>query len=154
MRKNINNFNAELVPLNCHFNMYYKAFLVTTKVDMRVFDALTGKLIKVFTNLSDEKLPCEMTDICLGSRERKMIVSDNGGLVRIMNVNNGECMQKLVKLKELKDRQNGIGKFGNIRDTISKRVVEDKQLKTEESAKHKHLTDIKSAKSIDTSSYV
>lgn len=92
MRKNINNFNAELVPLSCHFNMYYKAFLVSTKVDMRVFDALTGKLIKVFTNLSDEKMPCEMTDMCLGARERKMIVSDNGGLVRILNVNNGECM--------------------------------------------------------------
>ena len=71
---------------------------------MRVFDALTGRLIKVFTNLNDDQMSGELTNFCLGSRERKMLVVDNIGLCRLLNVNNGELIQKVVKVKHLKDR--------------------------------------------------
>lgn len=71
---------------------------------MRIYDALTGKLTKVFTSLSDEMVNLEFTDFCLGSRERKMIVVDNVGLCKVLNVNNGELIQKLVKMKDLKLR--------------------------------------------------
>lgn len=91
-RKNMKDFSAEISPITCSLNMYYKVFLVTTKVDMRVYDALTGRLVKVFTNLSDDRMPCEITDMCIGSRERKMLVSDNGGLLRVLNVNNSCCI--------------------------------------------------------------
>lgn len=104
-RKNMKDFSAEINPLTCSLNMYYKVFLVTTKVDMRVYDALTGKLVKVFTNLSDERMPCEITDMCIGSRERKMLVCDNGGLLRTLNVNNSCCIQKVVRAKDLESRQ-------------------------------------------------
>lgn len=97
-------FSAEIIPLTCSLNMYYKVFLVTTKVDMRVYDALTGKLVKVFTNLSDDRMHCEITDMCIGSRERKMFVCDNGGLLRTLNVNNSCCIQKIVRTKDLEVR--------------------------------------------------
>ena len=76
---------------------------------MRVFDALTGKLIKVFTNLADDQSAGEMTGFCMGARERKMIVIDNLGLCRILNVNNGELIQKVVKMKNLKERAEDLG---------------------------------------------
>lgn len=75
---------------------------------MRIYDALTGKLVKVFTSLNDEMINLEFTNFCTGSRERKMILSDNLGLCRIVNVNNGELIQKIVKMKDLKIRAKDI----------------------------------------------
>lgn len=71
---------------------------------MRIYDALTGKLIKVFTSLNDEMINLEFTNFCIGARERKMILVDNIGLCKILNVNNGELIQKIVKMKDLKLR--------------------------------------------------
>jgi len=73
-------------------------------MDFRIFDALTGRLIKVFNNLVDEKSAGDLTSFVIGSRERKVIVGDDVGLCRIYNVNSGELIEKIVKPKHLKDR--------------------------------------------------
>ena len=104
MRKNIKDFNDELMPLACEFNLYYKTFVVMTKIDFRVYDALTGRLVKVITSLNDEKTSSDLKDFTIGSRERKAIVADNMGLLRVYNINSGELIEKVVKQKNLKER--------------------------------------------------
>lgn len=75
-----------------------------TKLDFRVYDALTGKLLKVCNNVVEEKMPADLTHFVIGSRERKAVVTDNAGLCRVFHVNSGELISKIVRPHDLKER--------------------------------------------------
>jgi len=62
---------------------------------LRIYDALTGKLKKVFNDLHDEKIIVDLTTFCFGANERKFYIADNGGFIRVYNMKNGEFMKKV-----------------------------------------------------------
>lgn len=104
MRKNLETFNEEICPLHVDFNYYYKVFYVLTKIDIRLYDAFTGKLLKVYTELHDELAPnSELTAYAIGDKERKFYIADNAGMVRMYNCNNGEIIHKIISMTNLKD---------------------------------------------------
>ncbi len=41
----------EIYPLHIDFNTYFSSFIVLSKLDIRLYDALSGKLKKVFNIL-------------------------------------------------------------------------------------------------------
>lgn len=129
MRKNLETFNEELYALHVEFNSYYKTFSVLTKIDLRIYDAFTGKLIKVFNDLFDDRVQGELTCFVMGDRLRKFYIADNVGLIRKYNSNNGEIIQKIVSLNQLKEMQaavnnvpQGFGGFSSQQNTnVNKR---------------------------------
>jgi len=46
----------DVIPLSVEFNLYYNSFIVLTKMDIRLYDAMSGKMRKVFNELYDEKM--------------------------------------------------------------------------------------------------
>jgi hypothetical protein len=62
---------------------------------------LTGKLIKVFNDLHDEKIIVDLTNFCFGANERKFFIADNAGLIRVYNMKNGEFMKKVNNTNEM-----------------------------------------------------
>jgi WD40 repeat protein len=103
MRKNLKSFNEELNPIKACFNFYLKTVMIQTKIDIRVYDAYSGKLVKVFNDLQDEKIQGDLTQMILDSRQRKIIIGDNVGLIRQYNANNGEAISKVVQFKDLRE---------------------------------------------------
>lgn len=75
-------------------------FFLFTRNDMRVYDAMTGKLKRVFNDLVDEKFPVDLSTFCLGARQRKFFVADNIGLIRQYNMKNGEFLKSANTLNE------------------------------------------------------
>jgi WD40 repeat protein len=103
-KKDLKTFNEELAPLTVTFNPYFNTFHVVTKHDMRVYDAFTGKLRKVFTELQDERQPGDNTAFQMGARNRKFLIGDNIGQIRLYNIKSGDLIQPLVTYADIKDR--------------------------------------------------
>ena len=40
-----------MMPLCADFNSYYLQFVIMTKYDVRIYDAVTGKLKKIYTDV-------------------------------------------------------------------------------------------------------
>ena len=49
--KNLN--NDDIHALHVEFNSYFNVIVILTKLDIRLYDAMTGKLKKVFNDLYD-----------------------------------------------------------------------------------------------------
>jgi hypothetical protein len=44
-------YNDDIIPVQADFNTYYLQIDVLTKVDMRIYDAVNGRLLKIFTEI-------------------------------------------------------------------------------------------------------
>lgn len=74
--------NDDITALCVEFNSYFNQFVILTKIDVRCYDAMTGKLKKVFNEVHDEKFSVDLSTMCFGGKERKFYVGDNAGLIR------------------------------------------------------------------------
>lgn len=72
----------DVYPIAVEFNLYYNCFVVLTKMDIRLYDAMSGKMKKVFNDLYDEKMAVDLSNFAFGGRQRKFFISDNAGLIR------------------------------------------------------------------------
>lgn len=106
--------SKDVSPVYADFNSYYLQFVVTTKYDIRVYDSITGKLKKIYTEVQDPKTESELTAFTLDHRHRIFIVGDNSGSVRAYNFSNGALMKviqgdtdehKNVSKEEVEDPQ-------------------------------------------------
>lgn len=88
------------------------------RIDLRIYDALTGKLKKVFNDLHDEKIIVDLTTFCFGANERKFYIADNGGFIRVYNMKNGEFMQKVNLTTEIEGAE-----FANKHAHIKKKRI-------------------------------
>jgi hypothetical protein len=58
----------DVFPIAVEYNAYYNAFIVLTKMDIRLYDAISGKMKKVFNELYDEKMPLDLSYFVFGGR--------------------------------------------------------------------------------------
>jgi len=66
-----------------------------------VYDVLTGKLKKVFTDLTDERFnTSDLSSFAFGGKQRKFYIGDNSGYIRVYNMKNGEFIHKINKPNE------------------------------------------------------
>ena len=68
--------------------------------DIRIFDSLTGKLTQVFNNLFSPMLKGkidleELCDFCFDDKQRKVIICDTSGGLRVYNLSNGELVEEI-----------------------------------------------------------
>lgn len=52
--KNMKSLNEDIYAIAVDFNTYFNWFVVLTKIDVRAYDAMTGKLKKVFNEVHDQ----------------------------------------------------------------------------------------------------
>jgi len=102
-KKNIKNFNEEIVPLFCHFNAYHRVFVVVTKIDVRLYDGMSGRLKKVFNKFGNDQGSNEFTTYSCASRDRKFFLGNNSGLVRLVNAYNGDTIETIEEEAKVKD---------------------------------------------------
>eukprot|EP00347_Sterkiella_histriomuscorum_P016786 403351858 len=81
--------HENLFAIDTRFNEYYRSFVVITKNEIRTYDGLTGKLIKVFSEVIDKRTNAELSAFCLDNRHRKCYLGDTAGSIRVFNVSNG-----------------------------------------------------------------
>lgn len=81
---------------------------------------MSGRLKKVFNEVYDDKLPLDLSNFTFGGRQRKMFISDTGGLVRQYNVKNGEFIKKVNQHNEIEKSE-----FANKLANVKKRDVMD-----------------------------
>lgn len=67
--------NIDVIPSGILCNTNDKEILVTTKNDMRVIDAYTGRVIRIVADLVDTD--SEVSEICMTNRDIKMLVGDS-----------------------------------------------------------------------------
>jgi len=118
--KGMKNIQDEVFPLSIDFNNYFNCFVVLSKLDIRLYDALTGKLKKVFNFLFHQKFSAELMSFDLGARQRKVFVSENSGLVKQYNLKDGTLLKTVNSLTEL----DGI-EFGNKCEHIKRKECND-----------------------------
>lgn len=85
----VNPQHENLYAIDCVFNEYYRNFVVITKNEIRTYDGLSGKLIKVFSEVIDKRTNAEISSFCLDNRHRKCYVGDTAGSIRVFNISNG-----------------------------------------------------------------
>ena len=73
---------------------------------MRVYDAATGKLIKIFTNIIEPGKGAELTTFCFDGRDRKIYFGDSNGSLNIYNANNGILMKKVGQVEIVERKKN------------------------------------------------
>ena len=62
---------------------------------------MSGKLKKVFTDLTDERFnTSDLSSFAFGGKQRKFYIGDNSGYVRVYNMKNGEFIHKINKFNE------------------------------------------------------
>jgi hypothetical protein len=74
--------NEDIYALGVDFNTYFNWFVVLTKIDIRAYDAMSGKLKKVFNEVYDPQYQVDLSTFCFGGRQRKFYLADNAGLIR------------------------------------------------------------------------
>ena len=92
LREQTHNYTDDIIPLWADFNTYYLKLFILTKYDIRIYDAVTGKLVKIFTELMDANSSAELSSFTFDYRFRKFIIGDNAGGIRIYNCSNGALM--------------------------------------------------------------
>ena len=88
------NYN-DVVPILVEFNNYYLQFIVLTKYDLRIYDCVTGKLRKIYTDVQDLRTESELSALVLDHRNRICILGDNSGSIRAYNFANGALMKHI-----------------------------------------------------------
>lgn len=81
-----------------------------------MIDSMHGKIIQVFNNLlgqADQSkinmaMDREFTDFEFDERQRKIILSDSAGGLRIYNMANGEFIEEISNPDELKTLDDGL----------------------------------------------
>lgn len=68
-----------LAVLDAIYNPTTLTFLTASGSSVKVWDARSGELTHVFRGL----LPSDITSVCLDDRERKLIVGDHQGNIRV-----------------------------------------------------------------------
>jgi hypothetical protein len=53
--------DADIHAIHAEFNKYYLNFVVATKSEVRVYEAQTGRLVKVLSEVVDTGRKCEIT---------------------------------------------------------------------------------------------
>lgn len=84
---------------SCLFILYNEVFnhFVSGHIDsIKVWDASTGSLKKVFRNLSNNEISC----ISFDQRKRKLFIGDVEGELRLINILNGVEMKKFTSHKD------------------------------------------------------
>ncbi|CAD8060727.1 unnamed protein product [Paramecium primaurelia] len=111
--------NEEVYPIYVEFNMYFNQFIVLTKFDLRIYDAMGGKLKKVMNEVFDDKIQLDLSTFCFGGRQRKLFIADNAGLIRQYNMKTGEFLKKVNMHNEIENSEFA-NKLANIkkRDTL------------------------------------
>ncbi len=63
------------------YNQTLLTFMTAGRRDVKIWNALNGRLARVYRGLSDT----EITAICLDHRQRKLILGDHSGKIRVFN---------------------------------------------------------------------
>ncbi|OMJ89930.1 hypothetical protein SteCoe_7819 [Stentor coeruleus] len=82
-------------PILAEFNTYYLQFVVLTKYDLRVYDCVSGKLRKIYTEVQDPRTESELSAMVLDHRNRICLIGDNSGSIRAYNFANGALMKSV-----------------------------------------------------------
>lgn len=83
-------------PIQVEFNTYYLQFVVLTKYDMRIYDCVSGKLRKIYTEIQDPNTESELSTMVLDHRNRIFTIGDNSGSIRAYNFANGALMKNIT----------------------------------------------------------
>lgn len=75
------------------YNSVFYTFITAHPKCIKIWDAVDGKLISVFRDLTSK----DITSICLDERKRKLFVGDSVGRVFSINIKNGARMKKFKK---------------------------------------------------------
>ena len=89
---------------------------------MRLYDAMTGKLKNVFNELHNDRYSVELSGFCLGAKQRKFFIADNGGNIRQYNMKNGQFLKNVNDEKEI---ENSEFSKKQIHNCISKKEVNE-----------------------------
>lgn len=81
--------------VDLHLSIKNDSFLIATKKDIRILDCVSGLQSKILVNLGkeDEDLAQFLPD----ETEKELIIADNSGFIQVVSINNGKCIQKLIK---------------------------------------------------------
>jgi hypothetical protein len=66
--KNMKSINDDIYSVAMDFNTYFNQFFVMTKLDVRCYDAMTGKMKKVFNEVHDSQYQVDLSTFCFGGR--------------------------------------------------------------------------------------
>ncbi len=93
-----------MYAIDARFNEYYLNFDVITRNEIRTYDGLTGRLVKVFSEVIDKRTNAELSAFCLDNRHRKCYLGDTAGSLRVFNISNGVFIKNVNHLDENKLR--------------------------------------------------
>lgn len=82
-------------PIHVEFNSYFFQIFVLTKYDLRIYDCLTGRLRKIFTEIQDTRSESELSAMIMDMRHRIIFIGDNSGSIRAYNCANGALIKKI-----------------------------------------------------------
>jgi hypothetical protein len=73
--------------------------VIVTKSEVRIYDAITGKLTKVISDVIDQRNKTEITSFCMDDRHRKFYLGDSKGSIMVYNISNGVFIKNVDESK-------------------------------------------------------
>ena len=90
--KNYNpNSMDDYVAVTCRYIDYQMAFLTPAGNKIKVWNALTGEVKKIFSDVCEN----EITAFNLDNLMKRILLGDSGGIVLLLNVANGAKIKSL-----------------------------------------------------------
>ena len=90
---------AESNPVLVEFNNHFKNFIILTKFDMRILNAVSGRVERAFSDIitldNGEYTAVRATAFCQGARDRKFYIGDSQGSIKMFNTKNGQFMKQV-----------------------------------------------------------
>jgi hypothetical protein len=113
--------------MHAEINSYYLQIIVVNKFEAKVFDCLTGTLVKVHENIAPTG--ADITQFRQDARNRKCYVADVLGKIRVFNVSSGMLIKEVTEEKKeeavyLSDRDDN-SVFGSDNDQNDSKINEE-----------------------------
>ena len=87
---------SEEVIIAAIYSAFTMTILTANKEDVKIWDALTGQLSRVYRGLAES----DLTAVCLDSRQRKLFIGDSLGKIRVYNYLTGAYMKSMTPHSE------------------------------------------------------
>lgn len=103
-------------PIGADFEKVNNNFVIVTATDIRIYCGATGQLLKIFSDIQDNRSNADIKSFSFDSRHRKIIIGDADGTVCTLNLSNGVKIATLTNRNDSefeKKRAEGIYKGRN-----------------------------------------
>jgi len=113
----------DTIPIYAEFNTHYNNFVICTKRDVWIYNSMTGRIQKCFSEMVDKRTNADLTSFALDDWHWKIFIGDTYGSIWVYNISNGvfiKHVDNIFQKEEEESDEDDKEKLENKIDNIDK----------------------------------